>query len=484
MAGNETNSERIKEGLAEVYTTSAFYNPVQQFNRDTTISVITEYLRTNKNKNIRLLEALAASGLRSIRFAKEISGISEIICNDFSEEAVECIKKNIELNGVGSIVKPNCEDAMLLMQRCKKKEFQFDIVDLDPYGCAGPFLDGAVQCIKNGGLLAVTCTDLAILCGNAFESCHAKYGSVSLKSKACHEIALRIVLRSIESAANRYGRYIEPLVSISVDFYVRIFVKVHYGMQQAKKSICKLSMIYQCSGCSSLHFQPLATSKTEHTFAFARGPPVSEVCAFCSHKFHLGGPIWSDRIHNLEFISQSLESLKNLENLGTKERIQGIFNVIKEELPDVPLYYVLDSLASTLRCSAPSQNAFRSAILNAGYKVSYSHAEKNSVKTNAPMSLLWDVLRSWVKKNPINDRHMTDGSVVKEILSKEPLASIEFDFHAQAIPDSKKMGLLRWQKNPQPEWGPKTRAKKSNETQAEKRERNQGKRKRRKIEQS
>jgi len=54
-----------------------------------------------------------------------------------------------------------------------------DVVDLDPYGTAGPFIDGAVQCITDGGkidilqimlaytyflgLLCVTCTDLAVL---------------------------------------------------------------------------------------------------------------------------------------------------------------------------------------------------------------------------------------------------------------------------------------------------------------------------------
>ena len=37
---------------------------------------------------------------------------------------------------------------------------QFDIVDLDPYGSASPFLDGAVQSVTDGGLLAITCTDM------------------------------------------------------------------------------------------------------------------------------------------------------------------------------------------------------------------------------------------------------------------------------------------------------------------------------------
>lgn len=65
---------------------------------------------------------------------------------------------------------------------------RFLIIDIDPYGSAGPFLDGAVQAVCNGGLLLITCTDMAILCGNNSESCFAKYGSVSLRIDSCHEM--------------------------------------------------------------------------------------------------------------------------------------------------------------------------------------------------------------------------------------------------------------------------------------------------------
>jgi hypothetical protein len=38
-----------------------------------------------------LLQALAASGLRSIRFAREIPGLKSILANDWSKQAVESI---------------------------------------------------------------------------------------------------------------------------------------------------------------------------------------------------------------------------------------------------------------------------------------------------------------------------------------------------------------------------------------------------------
>lgn len=33
----------------------------------------------------------------------------------------------------------------------------------------------------------VTCTDMAVLCGNTPEACYAKYNSIGLRHKCCHE---------------------------------------------------------------------------------------------------------------------------------------------------------------------------------------------------------------------------------------------------------------------------------------------------------
>lgn len=76
----------------------------------------------------------------------------------------------------------------------KNRDFKqrFSIIDLDPYGSPAPFLDAAVQSLAEGGLLMITCTDMAVLCGNHSETCHSKYGSICLKSKSCHEMVYNI----------------------------------------------------------------------------------------------------------------------------------------------------------------------------------------------------------------------------------------------------------------------------------------------------
>ena len=62
----------------------------------------------------------------------------------------------------------------------------------------------------------------------------------------------------------------------------------------------------------------------------------------------------------------------------------GLLSVIEEELPDCPLYYSVDHLCGVLHCNTPSLVQIRSAVIEAGYRASSSHACRQALKTNAP----------------------------------------------------------------------------------------------------
>lgn len=61
---------------------------------------------------------------------------------------------------------------------------------------------------------------------------------------------------------------------------------------------------------------------------------------------------------------------------------------------------------------------FRSALVAQGYKVSISHTEGTSCKTDAPMSAIWDVMRCWFKLHPSNK--VSETSPAATILAKQP----------------------------------------------------------------
>ncbi|NWQ71340.1 TRM1 dimethyltransferase, partial [Neopipo cinnamomea] len=436
---------------------------------------------------LRVLEALAASGLRSIRFAREVPGLRAVVACDRSAAAVTAMARNVALNGVGGLVTPHLGDARMLMYQSKADREPFDVIDLDPYGSPSPFLDAAVQAVSEGGewtggapwgtppdapsdlppnspgLLCVTCTDMGVMAGNSPETCYSKYGAVSLKGKFCHEMALRIVLHSLDLRANCYQRFVVPLLSLSADFYVRVFVRVFTGQAKVKASASKQALVFHCVGCGSHHLQRLGRATTHGSslkFGAASGPPVGPTCEFCHHRHQLGGPMWAEPLHDPEFVEGVLGALERSPGrFATEPRLRGVLSVISEELGDVALYYTLDGLSSTIRSNTPSLLQLRSALLHAGFRVSLSHACKNAVKTDAPPTVLWDIMRCWAKLHPVKLERLPDTSPAARILSVEPTLQASFTLRDDANPSSRKRGLKRFPENPEAFWGPKARAK-------------------------
>uniref|UniRef100_A0AC35TQL6 tRNA (guanine(26)-N(2))-dimethyltransferase n=1 Tax=Rhabditophanes sp. KR3021 TaxID=114890 RepID=A0AC35TQL6_9BILA len=485
----------VVEGKAKLFfdgEKEAFYNPVQEFNRDLTQLVIDREAsvvqptddgepvakkakhgqhETAPNSGITILDALSASGLRALRFAQEVPNVAGIVANDFSKHAVENIKRNVENNGLSHLITPNYGDAIDCMMQHRSMDKRFHAIDLDPYGSPSIFLDSALQAVADDGLLMVTATDMGVLCGNTPEACYMKYNSIPVKNKACHEIALRMMLKHIDSVANKYGRYITPLLSCSIDFYVRVFVRVKSSAREAKKSVGKLANVLSCSGCHSLSYQPIIKhAKTEAggerwqapvlktTFMNAEGK-----CSNCESTFHVGGPVYTDPIHDFQFVGRLLQQLSTLDEnnkLGTTRRLQGFLTVISEELPDAPLYYLHDQLMNTVRSSVPKHSLINSAILNAGYRVSQTHCASKGIKTDCPLDLLWDIVRKIAADQGVVGDKLSH-VVAKNILAKQPTHQINFTLHPKAVAESKKGEMLRFQCNKGKNWGPKQKAKSS-----------------------
>ena len=386
---------------------------------------------------LRILEALSATGLRSIRYYLEIPSISSLLVNDVDRAAVASIRANIAFNGLPpSIVRPSHSDAKALMYRhLQPPEAQFDVIDLDPYGSAVDFLDAAVQSVAHGGLLAVTCTDKAVLCGAWGEVAYAKYGGYALKGKTCHETAIRLVLAALQSAAARYRRYVEPLLSLSIDFYVRVFVRVWEGQAQVKGVASRSAVVYQCTGCEAHYLQRMGRVLSTHPGAdvgagqvkhsAAHGPPCPQRCPDCHSAFRLGGPMWADALHDPAFIDEALASLAaDPTRLSTHGRLQAMLGVARKELP-CPLYYSLAGLCHTLHCIQPKIWVVRAGLIHAGYECSDTHALPDGIKTTAPASVVWDVMRGYVKAHPeVKGKKVTPDSPAGIILSKEPSSAL------------------------------------------------------------
>ena len=68
--------------------------------------------------------------------------------------------------------------------------------------------------------------------------------------------------------------------------------------------------------------------------------------------------------------------------------------------------------------------------MNAGYKASATHALSGGIKTDAPRSVLNDIIRSYIVDHPVKMANIKEGSPARVLLAKEasfvPLTYLSF----------------------------------------------------------
>ncbi|RMD41072.1 hypothetical protein DV735_g4018, partial [Chaetothyriales sp. CBS 134920] len=367
-----------------------------------------------------ILDALSASGIRAMRYAREIPFATTIIANDFSQDAVRSIELNISHNDVSHVVHSNLGDARAFMYSKVGNErppspgyvHRFDVIDLDPYGTAAPFIDASLNAITDGGLLCVTCTDAGVFASNGYpEKAYALYGGIPLKGAHSHEAGLRLILNSIATTAAKYGIAIEPLLSLSIDFYARVFIRVHKSPSAVKLLAGTTMIVYSCdNGCGSWVTQPLARNQervdraggTFFKHSFAQAPSSPQLCP----------------LHNPEFVRRILDRLETADKT-TYGTLDLIPRLPLETIDAAPLFFIPNYISKVLHCSVPTENAFRGALRHLGYRVTRSHCKAGSIKTNAPFAVIWEVMREWIRQRaPIKEGVLSKGQPGWEIMRK------------------------------------------------------------------
>ena len=202
-----------------------FYNPQMESNRNISILLLNSIEKAHK-----IALPLAGSGIRGIRFIKELKNHSEIYLNDHKPSFPEQLKSTLKLNKIPlKKAKISTKDASLFLLN----QGGFDYIDLDPFGSPNPFLAAAIARISRDGFLAVTATDTAALTGTYARATQRKYWAKSYKNYMMHETGLRILIRKIQLQAVQFDIALKPILCYHKDHYFRCYLQVTKG-----KSAC------------------------------------------------------------------------------------------------------------------------------------------------------------------------------------------------------------------------------------------------------
>jgi tRNA (guanine26-N2/guanine27-N2)-dimethyltransferase len=360
---------------------TVFYNPKSELNRDITMIALQVFISEHKKANARICTPLAGTGVRPIRIAKEVNGIGKVIVGDSNPQAVELIQKNCKINAVENILEVYHKEANRLLIEYERFEDKFDIIDIDPFGSPREFYNSAIRALKPPALLCLTATDMPVLVGIRRRACIKRYAAVPLKVEYAHELAVRILIGSIVREAASLNMGLTPLLSFSVDHYIRVYCLANEGDTKTWKAISQLGFILHCNQCG-------------YRTASKGLAPKLKRCPECeSENVEQAGPLWIGKIGVESFVRKILKQLDSFP-LGKKQKALTMLTRIKEELNGPPTYHDLHRLADKLNVPIPPFREVISRLQKSGFLCVRTHFSPHAIRTSANEGILSELLRS------------------------------------------------------------------------------------------
>lgn len=364
----------LQEGLARfVVPQELFFNPRARLARD--FGVIALRAEADlQERRLQVIDLMAGVGTRGIRYAME-APVERLVLNDGNPEAVEAIRRNIALNAISPEVQieVTCEQVHRLCYAIRLRDEHFDWVDLDAFGSPSVYWHAASLAPRWGGVLYLTATDMAALCGKLREPAVRHYGAVPRPWECGDEIGARVLLGALQQSAGERGLYWQPLFVLDEGYAMRIAVRLHYG--SGEFPVNQIGWMVKCMGCYS------QTTLLLHVTVGR--------CRVCgSEEVQWAGPLWTGSLYDSEFLHlMSVEARK-----AYYQAVLRQLRLMVDEASSPAGYYCASELGKRTHLShLPPVDALIQRLRQAGYEASRTHFETAAFKTNAPYPIVQQI---------------------------------------------------------------------------------------------
>jgi tRNA (guanine26-N2/guanine27-N2)-dimethyltransferase len=361
--------------------TPAFFNPSAKMSRDISILAYKAFVHDTNSKNRTFADAFCGLGARGLRVAVEIPEITEVYLNDINPYSIELAKQSAELNFVADKCNYSISEVCkFLITRSAGTQERFGLIDLDPFGSPARYVDCILRAIRDSGLISVTATDTAVLCGVYDKVCLRRYYGRPINNSYSNEIAVRLIASLLALTAARLEMTIYPLFAHNYLHYIRLYLKVKLSSSEANKVYENLGYLGHCFKCGNRHILSEYTNNVP--------------CNVCGSYLRTGGQLWIKKLFDKDFIKKMIGSA--LQNNASEKSIQRIKNNLYtclNENDDIPYYFIVDEIASKLKTSPQSVENIIRKLLAAGYRASTTSLSTRGVKTNAGISDIIRLLR-------------------------------------------------------------------------------------------
>jgi len=365
---------RTRAGDYAPSLTNVFYNPIMELCRDISVSAL--QVLADELGSICICDPLAGVGARGLRYAKEVRGVAKVVINDRSQEAVELIRRNVELNGLSSSVEVLNEDANVLLWSYRPR---FHVVDVDPFGSPAPFVDAACSTLARDGMLMLTATDTAPLSGTHPKACIRRYGARPLRTEYCHELGIRILVGFCQRVAGRHEMALTPLLAHATRHYFRVYMKALRGPKRVDELLAQQGYVSHCKACG------------RQVISFDIAVELPSTCE-CGEKLSHAGPMWLGLIMDRGFIQRVVSDLAN-RNFRLSQQVMVLLNRCIEEADGPPTFYEMNEIAGLAGVQPPKIADVIAKLRGLGYFASRTHFSGTGLRTNAPLDEIISALR-------------------------------------------------------------------------------------------
>jgi tRNA (guanine26-N2/guanine27-N2)-dimethyltransferase len=339
---------------------NAFYNPHSKIVRDLGVLAATSY--RSKQGNLRILDAMSGCGVRSLRYWLE-SGANWVWANEGNPELNPILSQNLEEAIAAGCCQITYENAhRLFFERYNCQDY-YDLIDVDCFGCAAPYLSSVLWATKINGLIYLTSTDGRTATGKLPENCLKVYGAYARSHPAAHEQGLRLFVGSIQQQAASMGLGIEPIFSVFLNKTYRVMLRLLASPRLTETNYGFLGYCHQCGDYQQLNWRQLGRVSCPHDAS----PLV------------ISGPMWLGNLHNLE----ELQLMQSLAQQWHWQQQLALLSVLAEETDFPPYFFSLGEIGRRGSMDIPKRSSLIRALQERGYRATTTHLNAQAIKTNA-----------------------------------------------------------------------------------------------------
>ncbi|WP_319420259.1 class I SAM-dependent methyltransferase [Pleurocapsa sp. FMAR1] len=357
---NETNW--YQEESAKFQTGKAFYNPQSKLVRD--LGVLAAKVYKQDRGSLRALDALAGCGIRSLRYWQE-SNADYVWVNEGNADNSFILQQNLSQAIASGHCQITHQDAHRVFFKCYEHRDYYDLVDVDCFGSAVPYLSTMLWATKIGGLMYLTSTDGRTLTGHLPENSIQAYGAIARSHPAAHEQALRLLIGSTQQQAATKGLGVEPVFSLFTGKTYRLMMRLVSKPNLTNNNYGFLAYCHSCGNYQTILWRKL-----------------NKITCTCSNSaITVSGAMWLGELHN----PQQIERFIILAQQLGWQKIVELLSLMKDEIDLPPYFYKLGEIGRRGKIDIPKRSHLIKALQDQGYQAAATHINPQGIKTDADL---------------------------------------------------------------------------------------------------